>query len=151
MPILLLSEGLYHPICAEAKVSSVKEKEEKKKKPRSYFKFRKDGSVKTKSGVPEKTFNFPDIKVGFLFMAPQIDVQPVLSLELYEFKKVPFYFDIGLAPHLIYLSVGYNILPVFEVGVFIWGGYNFIDRDKSFWGRKFYGGCFGIGITIIKF
>jgi len=41
---------------------------DKKKDPRSYFKFGKDGKVKTKSGKAEKTFNFPDIKVGFLFL-----------------------------------------------------------------------------------
>jgi len=129
------------------------EKKEKKKKkdPRSYFKFKKDGTVKTKSGKAEKTFSFPDIKVGFIFIAPQFDALPVLAVELYEFKKVPFYFDIGISPHVAYLAVGYNIIPIFEVGVFGWVGYHFLDKDKEFFGRKFYGISFGIGVTIIKF
>lgn len=125
--------------------------EEKKKDPRSYFKFNKDGSVKTKSGKAERTFNFPDIKVGFIFVAPQLDVLPVLALELYEFKKIPIYFDVGISIHLVYLAVGYNIIPIFEVGIFLWGGYHFIDRKAEFWGQKFHGFCFGVGITVIKF
>lgn len=126
-------------------------KKEKKKDPRSYFKFDDKGKVKTKSGKAEKTFNFPDIKIGFLFVAPQLDVLPVLSLEIYEFKKVPVYFDFGLSTHLTYLAVGYNIIPIFEVGIFMWVGYHFIDRNKEFWGVNFHGVCFGIGATVIKF
>lgn len=141
------SKSVKKPATAVAK----KKEKPKKKDPRSYFKFDKNGKVKTKSGKAEKTFNFPDIKVGFLFLAPQLDVLPVLSLELHEFKKVPIYFDFGIAPHLLYLSVGYNILPIYEVGVFLWVGYNFIDRDKEFWGIKFHGACFGVGVTVIKF
>lgn len=126
-------------------------KEEKKKDPRSYFKFDKNEKVKTKSGKAEKTFNFPDLKVGFIFIAPQMDILPVLSIEIYEFKKKPFYFDFGISPHVAYLSVGYNIIPIFEVGVFAWVGYNFIDRNEEFWGKKFYGVSFGFGLTVIKF
>jgi len=136
---------------AEKKPEEVKKPAETKKDPRSYFTVNKDGSVKTKSGKAEKTFNFPDIKVGFIFLAPQLDVLPVLSVEIHEFEKVPFYFDFGIAPHLLYFSVGYNIIPIFEVGVFLWAGWNFIDWKKKFWGHKFYGACFGVGMTVIKF
>ena len=126
-------------------------KEEVKKDPRSYFKFNKDGSVKTQSGNAERTFKFPDIKIGFIFVAPQLDVLPVLALELYEFKTKPFYFDFGISTHLLYVAAGYNIIPIFEVGIFVWGGYHFIDRSKKFYGKQFYGVCFGLGITVIKF
>ena len=126
-------------------------KKEDKKDPRSYFDIDKDGKVKTKSGKAEKTFSFPDIKVGFIFIAPQMDILPVLSLEIYEFKKVPFYFDFGISPHVAYLSVGYNVISIFEVGIFAWAGYHFLDRDEEFWGQKFYGMSFGLGITVLKF
>lgn len=126
-------------------------KKEKKKNPRDYFKFDKKGKVKTKSKNAEKTFSFPDIKVGFIFVAPQLDVLPMLSVELYEFEKVPFYFDFGLSTHLLYVSLGYNIIPIYEVGVFVWVGYHFIDRNKEFWGVNFRGLCFGLGATVIKF
>jgi len=122
-----------------------------KKDPRSRFEFNDDGSVKTKTGKAEKTFKFPDIKVGFIFIAPELDFLPVLAVELYEFKKVPFYFDIGVSPHVVYFAVGYNILPIYEIGVFLWGGYHFLDFKKSFWGTRFYGACFGIGVTVLKF
>jgi len=130
----------------------VKKVEPKKKKdPRSYFKFKKNGEVKTRSGKAEKTFNFPDLKVGFIFVAPQLDVLPVLAIEIHEFDKIPLYFDFGISTHLVYFAVGYNIIPIFEVGIFLYGGYNFIDRDKEFFGKKFHGVSFGIGITVIKF
>lgn len=125
--------------------------EAKKKDPRSFFTFKKDGSVVTKSGKAEKTFNFPDVKVGMILVGPQLDVLPILAIELYEFKKRPFYFDFGISTHILYLAAGYNVVPIFEVGVFVWAGYNFLDRDKSFWGQKFYGVSFGIGISLIKF
>lgn len=128
-----------------------KNKVEKKKDPRSYFKFDKKGKVKTKSGKAERTFNFPDIKVGFIFVAPQLDILPVLAIEMYEFKKIPVYFDFGISPHVAYFSIGYNIIPIYEVGVFGWVGYHFLDRNTEFWGKKFYGITFGIGITVIKF
>lgn len=136
----------------EAGKDKPKRKESKKKKnPRDYFTFRKDGSVKTKSGKAEKTFNFPDVKIGFLFDPLRLDILPVLAIELYEFKKYPFYFDIGLAPHIIYFAIGYNIIPIFEIGVFLWGGYNFIDRKGVHYGTNFYGMAFGLGVTILKF
>ncbi len=147
VPSLNCSKTVKKPATAADK----KKEEPKKKDPRSYFKFDKKGKVKTKSGKAEKTFNFPDIKVGFLFLAPQIDVLPVLSVELYEFKKVPVYFDFGISTHLVYLSVGYNIIPIYEVGIFLWVGYNFMDIDKEFWKIKFHGICFGVGVTVIKF
>ncbi len=132
-------------------VATKKEKSEKKKDPRSYFTFKKNGEVKTKSGKAEKTYNFPDIKIGFILVGPKIDVLPVLSIEMHEFDKVPLYFDFGISTHLLYLSVGYNIIPIFEVGIFVWAGYNFIDRNEEYWGQKFYGVNFGVGITVIKF
>lgn len=155
--LIVLSLAVSSLNCSQASkkpktpVARKKEETKKKKDPRSYFKFKKDGTVKTKSGKAEKTFNFPDIKVGFIFVAPQLDVLPVLALEMYEFKKVPIYFDFGISTHLVYVAMGYNIIPIFEVGVFIWGGYHFIDRDKEFWGQKFYGVSFGLGMTVIKF
>ncbi|MCK5017445.1 MAG: hypothetical protein KAS32_10295 [Candidatus Peribacteraceae bacterium] len=127
------------------------ESKKKKKDPRSYFKFKKNGEVKTKSGKAEKTYNFPDIKVGFILVAPKIDILPVLSLEIHEFEKIPLYFDFGISTHLLYLSIGYNIIPIFEVGIFLWVGYNFIEWDKKYCGRRFYGINFGLGITVIKF
>lgn len=130
---------------------STDKKEGTKKDPRKYFTFNKDGSVNTKSGKAEKTFNFPDIKVGVIFSSPRLDVLPVLAIELYEFKKKPFYFDFGISTHILYFAIGYNVVPIFEVGVFVWGGYNFLDRNKRFWGVDFYGTCFGVGLTVIKF
>jgi len=150
--LVVLSPGCGSTVKRDATTTPKKtEQPIPKKNPRDQFTFNEDGSVKTKSGQPEKTFNFPDIKVGFIVVAPQLDVLPVLSLEIYEFKKVPFYFDVGISTHLVYLAVGYNVVPIFEVGVFLWGGYHFIDREKVFWGRKFYGTCFGMGLTVIKF
>jgi hypothetical protein len=123
----------------------------KKKDPRSFFTFDKKGNVKTKSGNAEKTFKFPDIKLGFVFDVPRLDILPILAVELFEFKKVPFYFDVGVAPHLFYLSIGYNVIRIFEVGVFLWVGYNFVSRKGKYWGREFYGMAFGFGMTILRF
>jgi hypothetical protein len=87
----------------------------------------------------EATFNMPDLKTGVMVDCVNGSVKPHLSIEALQYKKIVF--DLGFAEETIFGSVGYNIVPIYEITIFGFVGYQFKEEDPSA----------GVGISVIKF
>ena len=109
--------------------------------PRDQFEFDEDGNVKTDNGKAERTFWFPPLKVGFLvdLQPDNRDVAPHLSIELFDFSD--FAFNAGVAQSRVFLSFGWEIVPIAKIGPIVWGGYNVKDET---WAA-------GLGVSILDF
>jgi len=88
--------------------------------------------------LPVCAIHLPDLKAGFDYNIKQSRIAPSLTIELYEKKR--FCLDFGLTVDVLYLSLGYNIVPIVEIAPHFFFGYNVHNQEWTF----------GIGITWIK-
>jgi len=88
--------------------------------------------------LPAFALHLPDLKAGFDFNFSQSRIAPSLTIELYERSR--WVFDFGLTADVLYLSLGWNIVPIVEIAPHIFFGYNV---HESAW-------TWGLGITWVK-
>lgn len=84
-------------------------------------------------------FDFPDITAGYMIDARNSDYGPYIGLELYEYNR--YTLDLGFAQNNIFAGVGYNIIPIYEIHVMAFYGYNLEENRSSY----------GAAAGIIKF
>jgi len=88
--------------------------------------------------LPVHAIHLPDLKAGFDWNIRQSRIAPSLTIELYEKRR--FCLDFGLTVDTLYVSLGYNIVPIVEIAPHIFFGYNVHTQSWTF----------GIGITWVK-
>lgn len=112
-------------------------------RPRCLFDWDDDGRVKTESGIAERTFNFPPLKVGFIFDAKNIAVLPYGSIQVVEWGMFGEMFstNIGVSWNRVFADFAWEAIPIMKIGPTIFGGYNVGEKDY----------CIGVGVNILKF
>lgn len=115
------------------------------KRPRCLFEFDEDGEVHTESGVAERTFDFPPLKVGFIFDATSVNVYPYAAIQVKEwtmFGGEIFSTNLGLSWNRALIDLHWAAIPIMYIGPSIWAGWDF-SGDGS-WAA-------GVGVSILKF
>ncbi len=138
-----LAASLAYPTYIIAQPDAGPSKEQPKKSPRDLFEFGKDGKVIPKSDKPARTFNFPPLKTGFIIDFKNLDIMPFLGLELKEWDigKHTFNLDLGVAQSRVFMSVGWEFIPIINIGPTIWAGYNLVENDYAV----------GVGVMMLDF
>lgn len=88
--------------------------------------------------LPAFAFHLPDLKAGFDWNVYQSRISPSVSIEIYERSR--WVFDFGLTADVLYLSLGWNIVPIVEIAPHFFYGYNVNTKSWTF----------GIGLTWLK-
>lgn len=111
--------------------------------PRCGFEFEEDGTVKTESGKPERTFSLPPFKGGFVFDFYNRDITPSVLVQMFDFEVVDedFGVEVGVATSRLFVSLSWEIVPIVKIGPSVWAGYHISENDPAF----------GLGVSILDF
>jgi hypothetical protein len=112
-------------------------------RPRCLFDFDQDGKVKTESGVAERTFDFPPLKIGFIFDVNHKAVFPHAAIQLVEWEMFGEIFatNFGASWNRVFVDLSWSAIPLMYIGPTIFAGYNIGEKDWSA----------GIGVNILRF
>ncbi len=111
--------------------------------PPGLFRFDAQGQVKTQTGQAERTFAFPDLKVGFIVDIANPDIVPHTTLELVDGALVGqrISLDAGVALHRLVIGLSWKFLQPIELGPFLWLGYHVPDQRFAW----------GVGFSLVHF